>query len=187
MGISLGDIASFATGVVKADEKATAERLVDRRAELAADRQFYIDMKTKKYESELKSFEEENKKYKAIQAVNAKFEGQEEVDPTAYGKAYLQETNPTLLYQYETLYADNPQLLNSKLATFAGSSVRDYKTTNTRDALDSKLKLDVFYVDNISFKLDIKILLITLLKVLKRSDINSDTAATMEEFLGKNK
>lgn len=52
---------------------------------------------------------------------------------------------------------------------------------------DSKLKLDVFYVDNISFKLDIKILLITLLKVIKRSDINSDTAATMEEFLGKNK
>ena len=143
MGISLGDIASFATGVVKADEKATAERLVDRRAELAADRQFYIDMKTKKYESELKTFEEENKKYKAIQAVNAKFEGQEEVDTTAYGKAYLQETNPTLLYQYETLYADNPQLLNSKLATFADSSVRDYKTTNTRDALDSKLKLDV--------------------------------------------
>ena len=143
MGISLGDIASFATGVVKADEKATAERLVDRRAELAADRQFYIDMKTKKYESELISFEEINKKYKAIQAVSAKFEGQEEVDPTAYGKAYLQETNPTLLYQYETLYADNPQLLNSKLATFADSSVRDYKTTNTRDALDSKLKLDV--------------------------------------------
>ncbi len=143
MGISLGDIASFATGVVKADEKATAERLVDRRAELAADRQFYIDMKTKKYESELKTFEEENQKYKAIQAVNAKFEGQEEVDPTAYGKAYLQETNPTLLYQYETLYADNPQLLNSKLATFADKSIRDYKTTNTRDALDSKLKLDV--------------------------------------------
>ena len=43
MGISLGDIASFATGVVKADEAATQERLKDRRAELAADRQFYID------------------------------------------------------------------------------------------------------------------------------------------------
>lgn len=143
MGISLGDIASFATGVVKADEKATQERLKDRRAELQADRQFYIDMKTKKYESELKSFEEENKKYKAIQAVNAKFEGQDKVDPTAYGKAYLQETNPTLLYQYETLYADNPALLNSKLSTFANASIRDYKTTTTRDSLDTKLKQDV--------------------------------------------
>ena len=69
MGISLGDIGAFATGVVKADEAATAEKLKDRRAELQADRQLYIDMKTKKYESELKSFEAEDKKYKAIQAV----------------------------------------------------------------------------------------------------------------------
>ena len=72
MAINLGDIAAFATGVIKADEKDTQERLKDRRVELQADRQFYIDMKTKKYESELKTFEEENKKYKAIQAVNAK-------------------------------------------------------------------------------------------------------------------
>ncbi len=149
MGISLGDIASFATGVVKADEKATAERLVDRRAELAADRQFYIDMKTKKYESELKTFEEENKKYKAIQAVNAKaksgiFNNEDgEINPGAYGKAYLQETNPTLLLQYETLYKDNPNLLNKKLATFGGDSISKFKTTNTRDSLDNKLKLDV--------------------------------------------
>ena len=44
MAINFGDIASFATGVVKADEAATQERLKDRRAELAADRQFYIDL-----------------------------------------------------------------------------------------------------------------------------------------------
>ncbi len=143
MSINFGDIASFATGVVKADEAATQERLKDRRAELAADKQFYIDLKTKKYEAELKTFEEENKKYKAIQAVNAKFEGQDKVDPTAYGKAYLQETNPTLLYQYETLYADNQALLNSKLATFADASIRDYKTTTTEETLTSKLKSDV--------------------------------------------
>lgn len=126
MGISLGDIASFATGVVDADEKATQERLVDRREELRADRQFYIDMKTKKYESDLKNFEEQDKKYKAIQAVNAKFAGQEKVDPSEYGKAYLMETNPNLLLQYETLYAENPQLLNSKLSAFGNSSIRDF-------------------------------------------------------------
>ena len=143
MGISLGDIASFATGVVDADERATQERLVDRREELRADRQFYIDMKTKKYESDLKNFEEQDKKYKAIQAVNAKFAGQEKVDPSEYGKAYLMETNPNLLLQYETLYAENPQLLNSKLSSFASSSIRDFKTTTTRDELDNKLKADV--------------------------------------------
>ena len=149
MAINLGDIAAFATGVIKADEKDTQERLKDRRVELQADRQFYINMKTKKYESELKTFEEENKKYKAIQAVNAKaksgiFNNEDgEINPGAYGKAYLQETNPTLLLQYETLYKDNPILLNKKLATFGGDSISKFKTTNTRDSLDNKLKLDV--------------------------------------------
>ena len=143
MGINFGDIASFATGVVKADEADTQERLKDRKNELAADRQFYIDMKTKKYESELKSFEAENAKFKAIESVNAKFKGQDVVDPSEYGKAYLQATNPNLLFQYETLYAENPSLLNNKLASFGGASIRDYKTSTTRDTLDTKLKQDV--------------------------------------------
>ena len=43
MAINLGDIAAFATGVIKADEKDTQERLKDRRVELQADRQFYIN------------------------------------------------------------------------------------------------------------------------------------------------
>ena len=144
MGISLGDIASFATGVVDADTAATQERLKDRRAELQADRQLYIDMKTKKYESELKSFEDENKKYKAIQAVNAKFEGSETpVIPSDYGKAYLMETNPQLLLQYQTLYKDNPNDLNKVLSTFGDKSIVDFKTSTSRDALDTKLKSDI--------------------------------------------
>ena len=144
MGISLGDIASFATGVVDADTAATQERLKDRRAELQADRQLYIDMKTKKYESELKSFEDENKKYKAIQSVNAKFEGSETpVIPSDYGKAYLMETNPQLLLQYQTLYKDNPNDLNKVLSTFGDKSIVDFKTSTSRDALDTKLKSDI--------------------------------------------
>ena len=144
MGISLGDIGAFATGVVKADEAATAEKLKDRRAELQADRQLYIDMKTKKYESELESFKAEDKKYKAIQSVNAKFEGSETpVIPSDYGKAYLMETNPQLLLQYETLYKDNPNDLNKVLATFGDKSIVDFKTSTSRDALDTKLKSDI--------------------------------------------
>ena len=144
MAISLGDIASFATGVVDADTAATQERLKDRRAELQADRQLYIDMKTKKYESELKSFEDENKKYKAIQSVNAKFEGSETpVIPSDYGKAYLMETNPQLLLQYQTLYKENPNELNKVLSTFGDKSIVDFKTSTSRDALDTKLKTDI--------------------------------------------
>lgn len=144
MGISLGDIGAFAKGVVDADTAATQERLKDRRAELQADRQLYIDMKTKKYESELKAFEAEDKKYKAIQAVNAKFEGSETpVIPSDYGKAYLMETNPQLLLQYQTLYKENPNELNKVLSTFGDKSIVDFKTSNTRDALDTKLKTDI--------------------------------------------
>ena len=144
MAISLGDIASFATGVVDADSAATQERLKDRRAELQADRQLYIDMKTKKYESELKAFEAEDAKYKAIQSVNAKFEGSETpVIPSDYGKAYLMETNPQLLLQYQTLYKENPNELNKVLSTFGDKSIVDFKTSNSRDALDTKLKTDI--------------------------------------------
>lgn len=49
-----------------------------------------------------------------------------------------------------------------------------------------KFKLDVWYVDHISFKTDCKIVLTTLKKVIKRQDINSSTSATMEIFNGNN-
>lgn len=49
-----------------------------------------------------------------------------------------------------------------------------------------KFKLDVWYVDNISFKTDCSIVWTTLKKTLGRKDINSATAATMEAFNGNN-
>lgn len=49
-----------------------------------------------------------------------------------------------------------------------------------------KFELDVWYVDNISFITDCKVILTTINKVLRRSDISSDTAATMEAFNGHN-
>jgi lipopolysaccharide/colanic/teichoic acid biosynthesis glycosyltransferase len=57
---------------------------------------------------------------------------------------------------------------------------------NGRNTLswEEKFEMDVWYVDNMSFLLDIKILFLTLLKVLKREGINSGSAATMERFTG---
>lgn len=49
---------------------------------------------------------------------------------------------------------------------------------------EDKFRLDVQYVDNITFIGDIKIILQTALKVVKREGINSETATTMEEFMG---
>lgn len=49
-----------------------------------------------------------------------------------------------------------------------------------------KFKLDVWYVDNVSLWTDIKVIWITVLKVLKRADINEAGQATMEAFNGHN-
>ena len=49
-----------------------------------------------------------------------------------------------------------------------------------------KFKLDVWYVDNISFMTDLKVIFITIKKVLFREDINSATSVTMEYFDGTN-
>jgi len=51
---------------------------------------------------------------------------------------------------------------------------------------EEKFKLDVWYVDHCSLLTDIKVIYITILKVLKRADINEDGQATMEEFMGNN-
>jgi lipopolysaccharide/colanic/teichoic acid biosynthesis glycosyltransferase len=57
---------------------------------------------------------------------------------------------------------------------------------NGRNAIswEEKFKLDVWYVDNISFRLDCKILFNTFFRVLKPSGISSGTSATMEHFTG---
>lgn len=49
-----------------------------------------------------------------------------------------------------------------------------------------KFKLDVWYVDNISLVTDLKVIFITIKKVLFREDINSNNDATMEDFDGTN-
>ena len=47
-----------------------------------------------------------------------------------------------------------------------------------------KFAYDVFYVDHLSFVMDLKILLLTVKKVFRREGISSDTSVTMEKFKG---
>ena len=59
---------------------------------------------------------------------------------------------------------------------------------NGRNAIswEDKFKYDVEYVDNVTFLGDWKIIFQTVLNVLKRDGISSETSATMEEFMGSN-
>ena len=49
-----------------------------------------------------------------------------------------------------------------------------------------KFKLDVWYVDHVSLMTDLKVIWITIMKVIKRADINEAGQATMEAFNGEN-
>ena len=49
-----------------------------------------------------------------------------------------------------------------------------------------KFKYDVWYVDHLSLWVDLKVIWITIMKVLKRADINEDGQATKEAFNGHN-
>jgi len=65
--------------------------------------------------------------------------------------------------------------------------VTGWAQINGRNALswDDKFKLDIWYVDNRSFLLDIKIILITVKKVIVRDGISADGEATMAKFTGR--
>ncbi|MCI7046732.1 undecaprenyl phosphate N,N'-diacetylbacillosamine 1-phosphate transferase [Helicobacter sp.] len=64
--------------------------------------------------------------------------------------------------------------------------ITGWAQVNGRNAIswEEKFRLDVYYVKNISFGLDLKILYLTFFKVLKRKDINSSANITMEKFKG---
>ncbi|WP_281283001.1 sugar transferase [Geomonas ferrireducens] len=64
--------------------------------------------------------------------------------------------------------------------------VTGWAQVNGRNAIswEDKFKLDVWYVDNRSIRLDLKIILSTVAKVFKREGISQEGQATMEKFAG---
>jgi sugar transferase EpsL len=64
--------------------------------------------------------------------------------------------------------------------------ITGWAQVNGRNALswEEKFTLDVWYVDNQSFWLDVKILFLTVAKVFQREGISADGAATMPKFTG---
>lgn len=64
--------------------------------------------------------------------------------------------------------------------------ITGWAQVNGRNTLSwqQKFAYDIWYVDHISFALDIKILFLTVIKVLKAEGISSESSLTMEKFLG---
>jgi lipopolysaccharide/colanic/teichoic acid biosynthesis glycosyltransferase len=49
---------------------------------------------------------------------------------------------------------------------------------------EKKFNMDIYYVDNINFSLDLKIAVLTIIKIIKREGVSSATSQTMEKFSG---
>ena len=60
---------------------------------------------------------------------------------------------------------------------------------NGRNSLswEDRFKLDIWYVDNRSFYIDLKIFFITIIKVFTKSNINSSNGGIMPAYKNKNK
>lgn len=86
-----------------------------------------------------------------------------------------------LLVEYLPLY-NNVQKQRHKVKP----GITGYAQVNGRNAISwqQKFEYDVWYVENISLSLDIKIAFLTIKKVFRSEGINSTTAATMEKFTG---
>lgn len=86
-----------------------------------------------------------------------------------------------LLIEYLPLYNEHQKKRHNVKPGITG-----WAQVNGRNAISwqDRLNLDVWYVENISFWLDIKIFFMTIMKIFKRDGISSDTSATMEKFKG---
>ena len=88
-----------------------------------------------------------------------------------------------LLVKYLPLYSEEQARRHEVRPGMTG-----WAQCNGRNALSwtKKFELDVWYVDHCTLWTDIKIIWITIMKVLKRADISQDGQATMEAFNGNN-
>jgi undecaprenyl phosphate N,N'-diacetylbacillosamine 1-phosphate transferase len=87
-----------------------------------------------------------------------------------------------LLVEYLALY--NPEQLRRHSVK---PGITGWAQVNGRNTVHwpQRFAYDVWYVDHLSLGLDLKILLLTVLKVLKAEGISSETSVTMEKFNGE--
>jgi undecaprenyl phosphate N,N'-diacetylbacillosamine 1-phosphate transferase len=88
-----------------------------------------------------------------------------------------------LLFKYIPLYSEEQKKRHKVRPGITG-----WAQVNGRNSISwqEKFKLDVYYADNVSFLLDVKILFLTVMKVLRREGINQSEERPMLPFNGNN-
>lgn len=87
-----------------------------------------------------------------------------------------------LLTQYMSVYTSDESRRHSVKPGITG-----WAQVSGRNAISwkEKFRKDIFYVDHLSFMLDLKILLLTVIKVLRWDDVNTRSGETMQPYTGK--
>jgi len=129
MGISLKDIGNFAVGAIKQDEKNTAEKLLIRREELKANRDFFVKQKEKKYDRELKEYYKEKEKFDTINKANEMY-NLNSIDARTYAATILPLTNPN----WKNLDDKTKQ---SAISNFDGKTI-DYKLVGNEEEINKQ-------------------------------------------------
>lgn len=88
-----------------------------------------------------------------------------------------------LLCKYIPLYSDEQRRRHQVKPGITG-----WAQVNGRNSISwrRKFELDLYYIDNLSFRLDMKIIYLTILKVLKREGVNQSDTRPMQPFDGTN-
>lgn len=88
-----------------------------------------------------------------------------------------------LLPQYLSLYNESQKRRHNIRPGITG-----WAQVNGRNAISwtMKFELDIWYIDNVSFATDCKVMFLTLKKVVKKEGINQAEQATVEAFKGNN-
>jgi lipopolysaccharide/colanic/teichoic acid biosynthesis glycosyltransferase len=88
-----------------------------------------------------------------------------------------------LLFKYIPLYSKEQRKRH-----LVRPGITGWAQINGRNAISwtRKFELDVYYVENLSFWLDVKILFMTFLKVIQSDGVNASVNITMPPFNGKN-
>ena len=88
-----------------------------------------------------------------------------------------------LLFDYLPLYSDRQRKRHEVKPGITG-----WAQVNGRNSISwtKKFELDLHYVENVSFSLDMKIMMLTLYKIVRREGINQSEARPMKPFNGSN-
>ena len=88
-----------------------------------------------------------------------------------------------LLFEYIPYYNEQQKRRHD-----AKPGITGWAQVNGRNSIswEKKFKLDVYYIKYLSFSLDIKIVWMTIIKILKREGINQSNSQPMKPFRGTN-